>query len=50
MKEKAARRWLKRNEWKIADNLINGTGSKSFWKFVAKCRRSARELLYRKFS
>lgn len=49
MKEKVARRWLRRNEWKIVEHKINGTGSKGFWKFVVKCRRANNEILYRKF-
>lgn len=56
MRPKAARRFLARNEWKIARNVIFEIGSPSFFSRVEKCKavlkrasQSDEEYLYHMF-
>lgn len=51
MKTKIARRWLSRNEWKIAKfNLGNLEPDTQFHKQYLKCKRTLGSILFRKFA
>jgi hypothetical protein len=41
MKKKAARRWLKRNAWKLAAAVVNGDDRPGLFRYAEKCRKAA---------
>jgi hypothetical protein len=48
MKEKTARRFLARNEWKIASARLHISQSPSFWKRVREAKRALGNLTLQK--
>lgn len=50
MKEKTARRWLRRKAWKIAEAKADDNKNTSFWKRVIECKRESNNILFRKFN